>query len=563
MKRACLFFLTLILCGSVHSALVLEGDDEAIRLLKPYLPTNAKRSQYRILANDILATEGYFSPTITFKRQGDRDLKMTVTLGKRVKVALAMIEIVDENNRSMTEDEKAPFLKDWALKEGTYFRQDLWSSGKQAILSALISRHWADAKLVNSFADVSLEDSSVRLYLVYETGPKYKMGEMTVEGLYRYSPKVVERYHTTLLKNEPYNVNAITNFQNALQSSPYFGNARITIHQENATDILDENGKPTGQKILPFSLKVTERPAHIFGAGIGYSTNTGTRVEGQYTTANFLNQALALESALRLEEKQQAIMADVFFLPRPNQHQMGVGTIIENSRIEGLKILRYAAGVQDVWTKNNIERKLSITWQKERWRASSSGLVHHAHALAPGFQWTWRKPQALFHGFVFQVNADVASKNFASKQDFARLYLRGQHFLNVSAKNQLILRYDLGRTFSKSKEGVPQEYLFRTGGTGSIRGYTYKSLGAKEGTATIGAKNLTVASAEWIHWLTDQWGVAAFVDTGNAWDNKIDLHTGAGFGARWKSPAGPLGIDLAYGFKEKDIELHFALNIPF
>lgn len=563
MKRVGLFFFIVVLCTSGRAALVLEGDEEAIRLLKPHLPESAKRAQYRLLANEILATEGYFAPTITFKRLENRDLKMTVDLGQRVKVVLTMIEITDENGRSMTDKEKAPFLKEWQLHEGSYFRQDLWSAGKQAILSALISRHWADAKLSNSFADVNLEDSTVRLYLVYETGPKYQMGKMTIDGLYRYSPKVISRYHTTLLEKDPYDIVAISNFQNALQSSPYFSNARIITHQADATDILDEKGKPTGRKMLPYTLKVTERPAHIFGAGVGLSTNTGARVEGQYTTANFLSHALSFESALRLEEKQQAMMADIFFLPRPNQHQMGMGNIVEHSRIEGLKISRYAIGLQDSWTKNNIERKVSITWQKERWRANNSNLVHHAHALAPGFQWTRRKTQALFHDFVFQVNADLASKNFASKQNFVRFYARGQHFLNISSKNQMILRYDFGRTFSKNKEGVPQEYLFRTGGTGSIRGYTYKSLGAKEGSATVGAKNVAVASAEWIHWLTNQWGAAIFADTGDAWDNRFNLHTGIGFGARWKSPAGPIGIDIAYGLKEKDFEIHFALNIPF
>ncbi len=564
-------FLPLLLfffSNGVFAALVLEGDEEAVRLLKPYLPKEAKRSQYRLLANDILATQGYFSPTIAFKRQENNDLTMTVTLGARVKIEEVHITIDNEKNVEMNDLEKEEYVKLWQLPKNSFFRQDLWGAGKQNILNALLSKRYARAQLVNSLADVNTEDASARLYVYYQTGAAYKMGKMKTEGLYRYPLKLVERYRQHLTEGSLYDSKNINDFQNALQSSPYFQNARISIFPEKAEDILDENGKPTGEKTLPYTLKVTEKPGHIFGAGLGYSTNTGSRIEGQYQTANFLNQAWHLESAVRLEEKQQTLLADVFFLPRPNRHQMAVGAISEYSRIEGLNISRYALGVQDIWQKNNIERRPYLTWQKERYRIKNTSRTHKSKALAPGFRWTWRKtdnPVNPNRGFVFQINTDIASQKVVSDQDFFRLYFRGQHFLTLNAKNQLLLRYEMGRVFSKSKEGVPQEYLFRTGGTGSVRGYTYKNLGAKEDGATLGAQNLAVVSAEWIHWFLPQWGLASFVDSGNAWDDDSpsNFHTGAGLGARWKSPAGPLGIDLGYGFKTKKVALHFALNIPF
>jgi translocation and assembly module TamA len=43
----------------------------------------------------------------------------------------------------------------------------------------------------------------------------------------------------------------------------------------------------------------------------------------------------------------------------------------------------------------------------------------------------------------------------------------------------------------------------------------------------------------------------------------IDLAVGYGVGARWRSPAGPLGIDLAYGQREGKLRLDFSLAIPF
>ncbi len=55
-----------------------------------------------------------------------------------------------------------------------------------------------------------------------------------------------------------------------------------------------------------------------------------------------------------------------------------------------------------------------------------------------------------------------------------------------------------------------------------------------------------VGSIEYEHNLGGKWGIALFIDGGNAIDNIADkLEQGAGFGVRWKSPIGPVRFDLA------------------
>ena len=61
--------------------------------------------------------------------------------------------------------------------------------------------------------------------------------------------------------------------------------------------------------------------------------------------------------------------------------------------------------------------------------------------------------------------------------------------------------------------------LFRTGGDTTVRGYEFESLGVKVPNATVGGRYLAIASAEVDHYITPQWGLAAFVDAGDrgAW----------------------------------------------
>ena len=98
-----------------------------------------------------------------------------------------------------------------------------------------------------------------------------------------------------------------------------------------------------------------------------------------------------------------------------------------------------------------------------------------------------------------------------------------------------------------------------------MRGYAYQSLGVQEGSATLGGRYLLTLSAEYTHWFDARWGVATFFDAGQAGDDHevFKLAPGYGMGARWKSPAGPLAVDLAWGQLDKQLRVHFSLAVPF
>ena len=102
-------------------------------------------------------------------------------------------------------------------------------------------------------------------------------------------------------------------------------------------------------------------------------------------------------------------------------------------------------------------------------------------------------------------------------------------------------------------------------GAGSVRGYAYQSLGVEEGGAVLGGRVLGVASAEYLYPVTPKWAAAVFVDAGNAARRWQDFRfaVGYGVGARWASPVGPLGLDLAYGVDARQARLHFTLDVSF
>lgn len=91
------------------------------------------------------------------------------------------------------------------------------------------------------------------------------------------------------------------------------------------------------------------------------------------------------------------------------------------------------------------------------------------------------------------------------------------------------------------------------------------SIGVREGNAIVGGRVMATGTAEYTHWFMQNWGAAAFVDVGSAADtvNSMDLFLGYGAGVRWRSPAGPLALDLARGHKTGTIRVHFSMVVNF
>ncbi|MGE5472446.1 MAG: autotransporter assembly complex protein TamA [Bacteroidota bacterium] len=526
------------------------------RLLRPYLPEEAgSPSKLQALLGEILATEGYFSPQFAFAGATD-DLQVTITPGPRTTIAGVDLAI----DGPLAASARDALVAGWRLPVGQPFRQADWNAAKQQVLAELLAVEHAAAKLLDSTAEIDPETHSARLSVHYDAGPRYRFGELRIEGLHDYSPELVARYNRAVRPGEPYREERLSALQTALQATPYFTAVQVGI------DPAAEAGAD-GTVSAPVVVRLREQPPHSIAFGVGASSNTGARVELNYHTPDAFRQAWELNSGLRLEQKKQTAYADLFLPPDQRNRRHSVGAMAENADIQGLRTERYAVGAQTVQQRGSAEQRLSLNWEHEQ-RAADGVAPALSRALVPNAMWTLRQVDSLLdprHGFVLQMQVGGGSKSFLSDQDFVRLHGRYEQFIPLGRVDTLTLRGEIGYTLAPSRQGIPQDYLFRTGGTGSVRGYAYQSLGIREGNAVVGGRYLGLVSAEVTHWLNDQWGIAGFVDAGDAVDSLTAARPaiGYGLGARWRSPAGPIGADLAYGQRTGSVQLHFSLAIPF
>ncbi len=555
-------------------------------------------------AAELTATEGYFSATFKLLRDGEpgksSGLRLVVDAGPRS--VIGTVEIIfsgeiatlypsrDSADRHQAKQGRMKQLRDdWLLAKGNPFRQADWSTAKRELLQNLFAEDYPTAVITDSLADVDAENATVSIRVELNSGPAYTLGAVVIEGLKTYDRNLIDRYNQ-LYVGEPYSQRRLLDLQRALQNTPYFSSVLVDIDLDSTFDptlpkAVNEASpptpEPTGAPILaPVRIRVTEAKPKRISVSAGFSTNSGARGELIYRDANIFNAGWLLSVGLRADRIGQLGYADINLPQTLRGYRDSFGVLAERSSNQGLVTRREGVGVVRVQNRGIVETRLSLNFQREQRDVDQSALVNATpvnnaprDALALNYSWTWRNVDNVLDprsGQVINAQIGGAAKALLSDQNFVRGIFKIQQYWTVAKKDLFTVRFEGGITVAESRVGVPEEFLFRAGGAQSVRGYGYQSIGVSEGNATVGGRYLVAGMAEYVHWLgaapSPQWGVAVFYDVGRAGDEPkglFPLLSGVGAGARWRSPAGPLALDLAYSVRDRKVRPVFSISIAF
>lgn len=519
---------------------------------------------------EIAAAEGYFSAKVEVRVEGEgaqRHLLVVVATGPRTTIEKVIVEF--EGDVSLEGDGRAEQREatraSWTLAPGRFFRQNDWDDAKSRIIEKLSELHYAAAKMADSVALVDAIEAKATLKVIVESGPRFTTGPIVIEGLKRYPAQLVLRY-SRMKPGEPFRLDRIVEFQRALQNAPWFASAVVDLERD-----------PEAAKDVPVHVSIVERAPVDIGVSIGYGTDTGARGEVSLRHRNAFNRAFDMQSAIAVDKTRQTGYADFFLPPLTLGGPFGdelttrdsFGGLGEHRSNQGLDTQRAAVAAyrQFKFLRPVDDYRVGLSYQFER-KSPAGAEQSIARALAPVAEATWRWVDDTLDprkGGVLKVRVAAGALSVLSSKDFVQAYAQYQHWFPLGADDQLILRGEFGQTFSYSRDNIPEDFLFRAGGSRSNRGYAFESLGAKDGDAIVGGRFLTTGSVEYVHWFSKPWGGAVFFDGGGAADSRdtVGLNPSYGIGARWRTPAGPLALDLAYAEREKKWRLSFSVSIAF
>lgn len=539
---------------------------------------------------NLVATAGFYTPTVNVRVDINAErpvVTVEVEPGQPVTVDKVELELRGFDPTpplAASEPFDTEALKrNWALKTGSIFRQSEWESAKRALLREVVQTRYPRAQLVDTQAVVDPDTHKVSLLVILDSGPELRFGDLRIEGLQRYDPSIIRNLNK-IRPGDYYSESALQLYQARLQDTGYFASVEVSADMSSILNEQIEAGQETqaaeaaGEAApakaasrgpspqLPLVVRVTENKQQNVSAGIGFSTNTGNRVQLNYDNLNVWN--TRFKSALTMETKKQTARGTFYFPTTERGYNDSIGTSFERSDISNEITAVSSVTAKRNWGGTNLERSLTFEFLSET--KTVVGLEQtQSKSLPLTYAITKRNLDSLLFptkGYVINAQLGGALLPVLTDERFVRAAAKGVYYRPLGEKGELIVRGEMGALGSKEKKGVPAVYLFRAGGDQSVRGYAYQELGVKEGDATVGGRYMATASAEYQYWFKPKWAIAAFYDAGNAADDfkgALTPKSGYGLGGRYKSPVGPINVDVAYGHAVHAYRLHFSLGFTF
>lgn len=522
-------------------------------------------SRLREEVETILRSQGYFDYDIEIEGNVKR-VKVGIVAGARTtvnKVELRILGLVTE-----FPDIERALRERWNLPEGTFYNSGNWESSKRQLLDSLRQHGFLRAQLVFSRATADVANTTVGLELEVSSGPRLSFGELTLNGLSRYDRKIVEDLSPFSL-GEAYDFDTLFLFQTRLRDSGYFSSAYVIADQQ----AVDQDPKLMR---VPIRVDLTERETKRIVMGVGYSTDQGARAQVGLQHRDLFDLGWQLDSGLIVEQLRQRLYANVRTPTDADNHHIAFGGRSERQDIQNEQINRDTVYIGRGRRLNNLESFTSLQYQYERKVIETSPGVRTGdsiRALMLGYSWNYRILDSRIDprvGYTVSAQFSGGLKALGSDASFGRIYTRAMRFqpldpVTPSKSGVFIGLIELGHVFANSRLSIPSESLFRAGGAQSLRGYSYQGIGVSQGGAIVGGLTMGIASLEYQHPIANSLWLATFADVGNAVDRISDFKPlwGYGVGMRWRTPIGPINLDLARGDADRRWRLHFSVGYTF
>jgi len=218
-----------------------------------------------------------------------------------------------------------------------------------------------------------------------------------------------------------------------------------------------------------------------------------------------------------------------------------------------------------------LERMQYVEFETASVTANAGDKVSDASAYSATAQWIYRDVDSQTlptrgSTTLLQLTLGRSYSALQEKGFFGRAYARSTWYWPLPAGWYATVRGEAGQVFAREQVSVPDTLLFRAGGDESVRGYAYRSLGVVTDGVVTGGRVMFTSSVEVarpiLARLPALWG-AVFVDAGDAASSadKLDPRVGYGVGLRYRSPVGPLRLDIAHGQQLQDWRIHFSVGI--
>jgi len=519
-------------------------------------------------ARALLGTLGLFAPIIEIRVQereaappGLRRVVVTVQPGPVTRVRDVSIAFTGAVNQSAQADKRLGAVREvWSLRAGMPFTQSDWDAAKAAVLRQLGAQDFPLARIADSRADIDPAEQSARLRVTLESGAAYQLGGMRIEGLQRFDAALVERI-ARLRPGSAYDRSSLLEAQQRLQDSGYFDSVFVSLQTD------------ADPQAAPVLVTVRETTRKKLVLGIGASTDSGARLSVEHTDHQLPLLGWRGISKLLIDRNNQQIGTELTSPPGEDLWRWVGSVQLKNDTASDVEVRSQNLRIGRSKNQDRIDRNYYL--QYDRARSNDAGSVTRAQSVSVSYAWTQRNFDSLpFPASGYGLGADLGGGiTLGGQRDpFLRALVNWLGVWPLPARSgRITARAQGGAVLARDSAVLPSTQLFLTGGDATVRGYAFHDIGVVSATGqTTAGRYMVNGSVEWqrpilINDRPSDWESAVFIDAGSVADRRANLQAriGVGVGARWKSPVGPLQMDLAYGVTPRKLRLHLTVGFTF
>lgn len=533
-----------------QASLLLRAEEEGIRNVQDLVA--AARADYtRIVGR--LYSEGYYGPVVSILLDG-REAADIPPFEAPERVGRVEIRVDTGPLYRFGRAEVAPLApgtelpEDFALGEPapTAVIREAAAEGVEGWRDVgRATAEVAEERIVADYARRALDVS-----IAIRPGPLVRFGELSIAGNERVRTERVRRI-AGFPSGEVFDPEDLDRVSERLRRTGAF----------RAVALAEADALGPGDT-LDYRLTVIEELPRRFGFGAEIGTDEGASVEAFWLHRNLLGGA----ERLRVEGEVTGIGATGenapdyrltarFERPATFDPDTDLSVVAEVERLDepafesdiarlGAGVIRYAT--DELIVRGGVELRFSSV-------EDDLGSREFRHVVFPLQATLDRRDDRL--NPAGGIYADVAVEPFVGvdgdSDTGARLYGDGRIYRGFGAEDRVVLaaRLQAGSVVGAGIESTPPDYLFFSGGGGTVRGQPYESLAVRLNGDEVGGRSFLGLQSEVRGAVTERIGLVGFVDAGlvgeDSFGGDAESHVGAGLGLRYQTGIGPIRLDLA------------------
>ena len=424
-------------------------------------------------------------------------------------------------------------------------------AARDRLLSSLRDNGYALATVELEPAVLYPAQDTMDVTFKVESGPRVALGPIRFQGLDGVNEAFVRR-RLLIHQGELFSATALDRARADLATVPIFA----SVLAVPATQ-LDANGQ------LPITFYTTERPGHAVDIGVSYATDLGLGLTAGWHDRNLFGNAEQLNltaafqaggnSQIRPGYKVNAQLIKPDFLRRDQSLEANLGAVKQSLIAYDQKALIESIAISRVLSKH---WRVSVGLSAEQEQIIQEGVSRTYNLIGVPLSLRYDDTSSLLNptrGVRAALLVTPERSLTGIQSNFVLAQLSGSTYLDLtgSGRTVLALRGLLGNAFGVDTFSLPPDQRFYAGGSGTVRGYRYQSIGPQfpDG-KPVGGTRITAGTVELRQRVYSSLGFSLFTDAArvagaNARGLGGKYAVGAGAGVFYYTPIGPIRLEGA------------------